>query len=62
MNTTYTMKVICKGNRIQEWLNDELVIDTTLDQSASTWLASGGIGIRPQHEDPRGQYQGDGDH
>ena len=46
LNTTYTMKVICKGNHIQQWLDDELLVDKTLDESASTWLANGGIGFQ----------------
>lgn len=46
LGKTYRMKVIIKGGHIQEYIGDELVIDKTLDTSASDYVAAGGIGFQ----------------
>ncbi|WP_338752367.1 glycerophosphodiester phosphodiesterase family protein [Bacillus sp. FJAT-52991] len=41
-NQTYRVKVVVKGNRVQQYINDQLVIDT----DAASALAKGGIGFQ----------------
>ncbi len=44
--TTYKMKVIVVGNQVQEYLNGELMIAATVDESKHAWVAGGGIGVQ----------------